>query len=206
MTDCVRNRGRLVVVSGPSGVGKGTVLAHVLKNPDFVYSVSATTRQPRAGEEDGVNYFFVARDRFESMIEKGELIEYAEYSGNYYGTPKSFVNASLDAGKNVILEIEVKGAVQIKKKMPDALFVFIAPESRAVLEERLKGRGTEKEEDIKSRLSIAENEIRSCLMYDYIAVNREGMAAECAQDIFAAVRADRMRPENVFEKLSEFFK
>ena len=138
-------QGRLVVVSGPSGVGKGTVLSHVLESPDFVYSVSATTRKPRQGEENGVNYFFTTREHFESMIENGELVEYALYNGNYYGTPKFFVDKMLAEGKNVVLEIEVKGAVQIKKKCPDAMFVFIVPESRQILENRLRGRGTETE-------------------------------------------------------------
>jgi len=198
-------KGRLVVVSGPSGVGKGTVLKYVLENPSYVYSVSATTRKPRDGEENGVNYFFTTRENFESMIENGELIEHAEYNGNYYGTPKFFVDKMLSEGKNVILEIEVKGAVQIKKKMPDAMFVFVAPESRSILEERLRGRATEEEDVIKNRLSIAENEIRSCLMYDYIAVNEQGKAKECALDIMCAVKADGMRPHNRYDEISEFF-
>lgn len=198
-------RGRLVVVSGPSGVGKGTVLKYVLENPNFVYSVSATTRKPRDGEENGVNYFFTTREHFESMIENGELIEHAEYNGNYYGTPKFFVDKMLSEGKNVILEIEVKGAVQIKKKMPDAMFVFVAPESRSVLEKRLRGRATEPEDVIRNRLSIAENEIRSCLMYDYIAINEEGRAEQCALDIMCAVKADCMRAHNRYDEIAEFF-
>ena len=132
-------RGRLVVVSGPSGVGKGTVLKYVTSREDFVYSVSATTRSPREGEVDGQNYFFISRDEFEEMIKNGQLIEYAEYNGNYYGTPRAFVEQMLSEGKNVILEIEVKGAMQVKKVMPDATFIFIAPESREVLEARLRG-------------------------------------------------------------------
>lgn len=202
----IKKKGRLVVVSGPSGVGKGTVLEKVLGNPDFVYSVSATTRQPREGEKHGVNYFFITKNEFEAMIEKNEFIEYASYNGNYYGTPKCFVEEKLNEGKNVILEIEVKGAVQIKKIYPGALFVFVAPESRKILEERLRGRGTESEDVIKGRLAIAENEIRSCLMYDYIAVNQQGCADKCASDIVSAVTADGMRPENVYENVSEFFK
>lgn len=204
MTNGIK-KGRLVVVSGPSGVGKGTVLANVLKNENFVYSVSATTRSPRSGEQDGVNYFFVTREKFEGMIEKDELYEHAEYNGNYYGTPKFFVDKMLSQGKNVILEIEVKGAMQIKKIVPDAVFVFIAPESRKELEERLRGRGTEEESVIQGRLSIAENEIRSCLMYDYIAVNRDGKIEECAKDIISAVKAESMKPRNVYEDVCEFF-
>ncbi len=205
MSDVLK-RGRLVVVSGPSGVGKGTVLKDVLENDDYVYSVSATTRQARNGEIDGVNYFFVSRDKFESMIENGELVEYAEYNGNYYGTPKFFVEKMLSEGKNVILEIEVKGALQIKKKLPDAVFVFIVPENKKILEERLRGRATESEQVIQNRLTIAENEIRSCLMYDYIIVNRDGKSTECAKDLMCVVKADGMIPENVYETVSEFFK
>ncbi len=198
-------RGRLVVVSGPSGVGKGTVLKYVLEKDDFVYSISATTRQKREGEENGVNYFFVSKNEFEEMIEKEELIEYACYNGNFYGTPKKFVEEMLDKGKNVILEIEVKGAVQIKKLVPDAVFLFIAPESREGLAERLRGRGTETEQVVQNRLAIAENEIRSCLMYDYIVVNREGAAEECAADIESAVKAHGFKPENVYGDICEFF-
>lgn len=198
-------RGRLVVVSGPSGVGKGTVLKHVLASDDYVYSVSATTRGKRQGEEDGVNYFFITREKFEDMIENNQLIEYAEYNGNYYGTPKFFVEDMLNKGKNVILEIEVKGAVQVKKIMPDATFVFIAPENKGVLEQRLASRGTETADVIAGRLNIAENEIRSCLMYDYIVINRDGLSEECAKDIMTAVRAEDFRPSNIFPDIADFF-
>lgn len=199
-------RGRLVVVSGPSGVGKGTVLKYVLERDDFVYSVSATTRKPRDIDIDGVTYFFKSKDEFESMIENHELIEYACYNGNYYGTPKFFVEDMLAKGKNVILEIEVQGAVQVKKIMPDATFVFIAPESKEILEARLRGRGTETEDVIAGRLSIAEKEIRACLMYDYIVINRDGGAEKCASDIVAAVMAEGMKPCNMYAEVSEFFK
>lgn len=199
-------RGRLVVVSGPSGVGKGTVLKYVLERDDFVYSVSATTRKPRDIDIDGVTYFFKSKEEFENMIDNHELIEYACYNGNYYGTPKFFVEDMLSKGKNVILEIEVQGAVQVKKIMPDATFVFIAPESREILENRLRGRGTETEDVIAGRLSIAEKEIRACLMYDYIVINRDGEAEKCASDIVAAVSAEGMKPCNMYSEVSEFFK
>lgn len=199
-------RGRLVVVSGPSGVGKGTVLKHVLENEDYVYSVSATTRKAREGEKDGENYFFISRDKFESMIENDELVEYAEYNGNYYGTPKFFVEQMLDQGKNVILEIEVNGAQQIKKKMPQAVFVFVAPESKDVLEQRLRSRATEPEEVINSRLSIAQNEVKASNMYDFIVVNKDGKSLECAKDILCAVRAFDLRSQNVYDTIIEFFK
>lgn len=198
-------RGRLVVVSGPSGVGKGTVLKYVLGRDDFVYSVSATTRSPREGEVDGVNYFYITKEKFEKMIASDEFIEYANYNGNYYGTPKFFVEDMLSKGKNVILEIEVQGAMQVKKTVPDAMFVFIAPESIQVLEERLRGRGTETEDVIAGRLAIAEKEIRSCLMYDYIVINRDGGAEKCAGDIVAAVKAESLKPCNVYSSISGFF-
>ena len=201
----LKKRGRLVVVSGPSGVGKGTVLKYVLENEDFVYSVSATTREKRKGEENAVDYFFMSKEDFSGMIERDEFIEYACYNGNFYGTPKFFVEDMLSQGKNVILEIEVKGAVQIKSLVPGAVFVFIAPQSKSGLAERLRARGTEEESVVANRLAIAENEIRSCLMYDYIVVNRDGMAQECAKDIIAAVKAHNLKPENVYSDICEFF-
>lgn len=198
-------RGRLVVVSGPSGVGKGTVLEYVLKRDDFVYSVSATTRSPRETDIDGVTYFFKTKAEFEDMIKNGELIEYAEYNGNYYGTPKFFVDKMLSEGKNVILEIEVKGAMQIKKLIPDATFIFIAPESKEILEKRLRGRGTEEDDVIANRLAIAENEVKCSLLYDYLVINRQNMAESCAEDIAAIVRAENFKPLDMFDVVSDFF-
>lgn len=200
-----KRKGKLLIVSGPSGVGKGTVLAELFKISDeYVYSVSATTRDPREGEKDGVNYFFKTKEQFEEMIAAGELLEYASYNGNYYGTPKEYVFSKMEEGKNVILEIEVQGAVQIKKICPEAIMIFIAPESRDVLKDRLTGRGTETPEVINNRIAIAEKELRACLMYDYITVNRQGCVKECAYDIMAAVRAEQIKSKEAFELASDF--
>lgn len=192
-----RNRGRLLVVSGPSGVGKGTVLAILKeKNDAFVYSVSATTRAKREGEEEGVNYFYKTREQFEEMIKNDELLEYAAYNGNYYGTPRAFVEENLARGKNVLLEIETQGAFNVRKAKPDAILVFIAPETREVLFDRLRGRGTETEEVIRDRVAIAEKELRLCPLYDYVVFNLDGEAERCADDILSIVRASSLKPES----------
>ncbi len=205
MSDILRRKGKLLIVSGPSGVGKGTVLSELFRMSDeFVYSVSATTRAPREGETDGVNYFYKTTEQFEKMIAEGELLEYARYNGNYYGTPKAYVESKLEEGKNVILEIEVQGAMQIKKLCPEAVMIFIAPESKQVLRDRLVGRGTETKDVIENRISIAEKELRACLMYDYITVNKQGFADECAKDIMAAVRAEHIRASEMFNLACDF--
>ncbi|MBP5245163.1 MAG: guanylate kinase [Clostridia bacterium] len=198
-------KGTLLVISGPSGVGKGTVLAELMKkSEDYAYSVSATTRAPREGEQEGKNYFFKTKEEFEQMIENGELLEYASYNGNYYGTPKKYVDKMLASGKNVILEIEVQGAMKVKKLRPDAVMVFIAPESKDVLYERLSVRATEPKDVIINRIEIAERELRACPFYDYVTVNADGKADKCAEDIMAAVRAEKLKPEKMFGLISEF--
>lgn len=200
-----QKKGRLLVISGPSGVGKGTVLTELFaKSSDYVYSVSATTRAPRPGEIDGVNYFFKTHEQFEHMIAHGELLEYASYNGNYYGTPKDYVDKMLADGKNVILEIEVQGAMRVKAMRPDALMIFIAPAGTEILHERLSGRGTEAEDVIAGRLAIAERELRACLLYDYVTINREGHAADCACDILAIVRAESLKAKAMFPLASKF--
>lgn len=197
--------GRLIVVSGPSGSGKGTILGEILKSPDYVYSVSATTRQPRQGEIDGRHYFFMQKTEFEERILQNGFIEYAEYNGNYYGTPVDFVNANLKNGKNVILEIEVQGAMQIKKTIPGALFIFMTPESRTELEKRLRLRGSEDEQTIKRRLAIADRELSSSLLYDYVIFNEKGKQEKAVEDFFAAVRASALTPLHQYDRLKTYF-
>lgn len=164
--------GVMVVVSGFSGVGKGTIIKSLVSQYDnYALSISATSRMPRKGECDGVHYFFKTREQFEQMIQEEKLIEYAQYVNNYYGTPADYVFSQMEAGKDVILEIEVQGALQIKHKYPQAVLVFIAPPSAAELERRLVGRGTEPEETIRERLTQAARESYYMDRYDYIIVN-----------------------------------
>lgn len=201
----MNKRGKLVVVSGPSGAGKGTILNEVLKSPDFVYSVSATTRAPREGEVNGKHYFFISKEEFEERIAEGGFVEYAQYNGNYYGTPKDFVEKSIALGKNVLLEIEVQGAMQIKESVPEALFIFMTPESRDELEKRLRDRATENEETIAKRLAIADKEVPSALLYDFVVLNRHGRQDEAVSDFFAAVRASSLTPKSQYSQLSTYF-
>lgn len=166
------SKGSLIILSGPSGAGKGTVLKQVMaQRHDLFLSVSATTRQPRPEDKEGVTYYFVTRPRFEEMIAQHQVLEYAEYCGNYYGTPLRAVQEKLDLGMHVVLEIEVVGAAKVKQLMPDAVLVFIAPPSMAVLEQRLRGRGTETDEVVRQRLETARQEIRQAEAYDYIVIN-----------------------------------
>ena len=168
------SKGLLIVLSGPSGVGKGTVCTALRKKmPDLIYSVSATTRQPRMGEEEGVNYFYKSRGQFLDMIEHNQLLEYAEYVGNYYGTPRDFVEQTINQGKDIILEIEVQGALQVKKSFPQGVFIFLLPPSLDELKDRIKGRGTENDTVIDHRMSVAEEEINMIEYYDYAVVNDE---------------------------------
>ncbi|WP_150268557.1 guanylate kinase [Paenibacillus tepidiphilus] len=168
------SRGLLIILSGPSGVGKGTVCTALRpRMPELVYSVSATTRNPREGEQDGVNYFFKSKEQFAAMIEADQLLEYAEYVGNYYGTPRDFVEKTLDSGRDIILEIEVQGALKVKEKFPEGIFVFLLPPSMDELKDRIRGRGTEHPDVINHRMSVAEDEISLIRHYDYAVVNDE---------------------------------
>lgn len=190
-------RGLLIVFSGPSGVGKGTVRQEIFSTPDhkFEYSVSMTTRAQRPGEVDGKDYFFRSREEFEELIRNGQMLEYAEYVGNYYGTPLTYVNETLDKGIDVFLEIEVQGALQVKKKVPDAVFIFLTPPDLNELQERLVGRGTDSEEVIAQRIERAREEIALMSEYDYAIVNDEVPLA--ADRVKRVIEAEHFRVDRV---------
>lgn len=199
-------RGLLIVFSGPSGVGKGTVRQEIFSTPDhkFEYSVSMTTRQKRPGEVDGVDYFFRTREEFEELIKNGQMLEYAEYVGNYYGTPLTYVNETLDKGIDVFLEIEVQGALQVKKKVPDGVFIFLTPPDLDALKDRLVGRGTDSEEVIRQRIERAKEEIALMREYDYAVVNDEvPLAAERVKRI---IEAEHFRVDRVIGRYNDMIK
>ena len=185
------SQGLMIVISGPAGSGKGTVNAKLLSRDDFVYSVSATTRAPRPGEVNGVNYHFLTHEEFRRRIEADEMLEYTEYCGNFYGTPRKEAEAVLESGKNLILEIEVEGAQNVKKKFPDAVLIMLLPPSFAVQEQRLRGRGTEPEEKILERLARTREEIALADRYDYVVYNHDGCADKAAEEILSILCAER---------------
>ena len=183
------SKGKLLVLSGPSGAGKSTVVSKLMeRRGDVCFSVSATTQAPRPGEQDGVNYFFVTRERFEEMVRTGELLEHAEYVGNCYGTPRAYVEQRLEAGYNVILDIEVQGARQVMEAAPEAVLVFLIPPTLAELERRLRARGTESDEVIRGRLERAKEECRSDF-YRYIVINDDADTA--AKELDAIITAEQ---------------
>jgi len=187
------NRGILLVLSGFSGSGKGTVVKEVMKKYSDTYalSISATSRQPRPGERDGIEYFFKTREEFEEMIAKDELVEYAQYVSNYYGTPKAYVEEQLAAGKDVILEIEIQGALKIKEKFPETLLLFMTPPSADELKNRLVGRGTETMDVVESRLARAVEEAQGIEKYDYLIVNDN--LEECVERFHSIVSNEHYR-------------
>lgn len=188
-----KKKGILLVISGFSGAGKGTIVKELLKHYDnYALSVSMTTRKPREGERDGVEYFFVDREKFEKTIAENGLIEYATYCDNYYGTPKDFVESKLEAGMDVILEIEIQGALQIKEKFPESLLLFITPPSAEELRNRLEKRGTETKEVIAKRLSRACEESEGMDAYDYIVINDD--LETCVRELHAMIEASRNEP------------
>ena len=186
-------RGLLIVLSGPSGVGKGTVRAAIFSKGEqkFVYSISATTRQPRTGETDGVDYFFKTREEFEQMIQNKQLLEYAEYVGNYYGTPLEYVENTLATGKDVFLEIDVQGAIQVRELMPEGVFIFLTPPDLNELESRIVNRGTDSDEVIAKRMKTAREELELMKYYDYSVVN--DIVDNAVQKIEAIIQTEHLR-------------
>ena len=197
-------RGELVVYSGPSGVGKGTLLEPLIQEGPLVLSVSVTTRQPRSGEADGTHYYFVSRDAFERMAENGEMLEYAEYNGNLYGTPRQMVEQQLDKGKNVVLEIEVQGARQVKEKFPEALMIFVMPPSFDELRLRLAGRNTENEEQLTRRLKTAEQEMAFAADYDFVIINDQLETAR--EELLEAISAGKLLSRRNINLINEVLK
>ena len=195
------DKGLLIIISGFSGCGKGTVVNRLVGDcPDeYALSVSSTTRSPRPGEKEGVNYFYRTREEFLELIDKGEFLEYAEYVGNYYGTSKSFVEQKLDEGINVILEIEFQGALKVREKMPDTVMIFIIPPSVAELERRLVGRNTEGIEIVHSRMEQALLEAKSIEKYDYLIIN--DTVEQCVEDIKAVVSSVKFHTVGNHEKI-----
>ncbi|ORI66596.1 guanylate kinase [Leuconostoc mesenteroides] len=194
-------RGLLIVLSGPSGVGKGTVRKAIFEEEsiDFQYSISATTRQPRAGEVGGEDYFFVTREQFEEKINNGDMLEYAKYVSNYYGTPKSFIDETLASGRDVFLEIDVQGALQVKSKMPEGIYIFLTLPDLANLRDRLVGRGTDSADVIEKRVAAARDKLKMMINYDYSVEN--DVVSNAVERIKSIITAERLRVTRVFDKI-----
>ncbi len=198
-------KGLLLIISGPSGAGKGTIVKALRREiPTLIVSISATTRQARGGEVDGVDYFFLERDIFNKMIDEGQLLEWAQVYGNYYGTPRHFVLEALERGNDVILEIDIQGALQVKKKLPEAVLVFIAPPSRTELQQRLFGRKSDSREEIEKRLQCTAGEMKLAAGYDYIVVNDSiRRAIDNIQAIILAEKCRTWRLQPIIDQLSQ---
>ena len=202
----MKEKGILFVVSGPAGSGKGTVIKLLREIvPELGLSVSATTRAPRPGEVEGVNYYYKTKDEFERMLRDGEIVEHTVYLDNYYGTPRAEIERCLTGGIDLILEIEVEGAMQIKRLFPDSVSIMLIPPKFSILEARLRGRGTETEDVIVRRLSRAHDEVAQMGEYDYVTVNREGEADACSAEVAAIVRAEHARAARRAYLADEFF-
>lgn len=198
----IEKKGLLVILSGPSGAGKGTVVKELVKRSDKIkLSVSATTRAPRVGEEHGREYFFITREDFEQRIEDNAVLEYAQYCGNYYGTPRKYVEEQCALGNDVILEIEVQGGRQVKKLCPDAVSIFVVPRSFEILAQRLRGRGTEDEETVRRRLHTALSELEQAKLYDYIVINDS--LEDCVDDILGILRSEKNKTGNMLNFIKE---
>jgi guanylate kinase len=201
-----REKGLLIVLSGPSGVGKGTVRKELFSQEDIElqYSISMTTRQPREGEVDGVDYFFRSKEVFEQLIKEDKLLEWAEFVGNYYGTPVDYVRETIESGKDVLLEIEVQGAMQVKKVFPEGVFVFLVPPSLSELRSRIVGRGTETEDVIHNRMQMAKEEIDLMDAYDYVVENdKVELACERIKSIVQSEHCRRERVAKLYKSLTE---
>jgi guanylate kinase len=197
-----KDKGLLVVLSAPAGCGKDTVLAEVKKADSNVkQSISMTTRLPREGEQDGVDYYFTSVSDFENKISENGFLEYVKYGVNYYGTPKKAIEEMVDSGKTVILKIEVEGAGNVRKIYPDAVSIFIMPPSFTELSRRLKNRGTETQEDICRRLKIAEDEMQRAKEYNYVVINDD--LSVCVNDVLSIIKAERLKYSNMQEKIKE---
>ena len=199
----LNDRGLLVVISGPSGVGKGTVRKALFEMPkhNLTYSVSMTTRAKRPGEREGIDYYFVSREEFLKRVDEGKFLEHAEFVGNFYGTPLDKVNERLEEGQEVVLEIEVESALQVKKKVPDCVMIFIVPPGKEALYQRLRKRGTESEDVIQQRIEKANREFKLAKYYDYIVVNDE--VSNAADRIMAIIRAEHAKTARSIHKYME---
>ena len=199
------NNGILFIISGPAGSGKGTVVNELVSaHNDIFLSVSATTRAPRPGEIDGVHYHFITKQEFEKRIENGEILEYTTYCDNYYGTPLKEVNEALEQGKDIILEIEVDGAMQVKKKVENAVTIMLTPPDKETLEQRLRSRGTETEDVISWRLERAKEEIMLVSDYDYSVVNENGKIKECADLVYSIIKAEHAKTKHTKQIIKKF--